>query len=340
MNNIQIKRGNGEPPQLLEGELGYSLDTEKLYIGKSNQSGNTVFESSQSINNQFSEINEKIDNHIIVNNLNNSNIVKIPTIKTIRLNEDKTGKLIIKLPQTNKGLYIMCNIKIYDYGKDTVCTYTIGNSFLPSTLTWGGENINAASCSGNGELSGLPVTFGTYNSNIPIITIGDSTSTWSNGCLIVIDDLIGSIQYYDYFSQDWDISIDTDITLTGSYIFNTAKRVLLFSGAVKTGNIKLADDVRNYNQLVFRHHSTTTGTGFGSAKVAFTKLNYIEPLLFSDISPDNTTNNRHTTYVGRGYFTDYYTFYLDHGIFNVVHTSKSNHGGGTQYYVREVWGIK
>lgn len=61
MNNIQIKRGNGEPPQLLEGELGYSLDTEKLYIGKSNQSGNTVFESSQSIDNQFSEINEKIN---------------------------------------------------------------------------------------------------------------------------------------------------------------------------------------------------------------------------------------------------------------------------------------
>lgn len=120
-------------------------------------------------------------------------------------------------------------------------------------------------------------------------------------------------------------------------------RTLLFEGAVKTGVITLVESMNNYRYLVFNISSATSGDPFGAGIYPVLEQNQMstQSVLCYDSVPKATYNaNAVTIYTGR--FTKQSDTQLNTDIpihNNIIRTEQSI-GGGTEYYVREIWGVR
>ena len=123
------------------------------------------------------------------------------------------------------------------------------------------------------------------------------------------------------------------------------KRVLLFQGAIKTGDITLNDNMYNYRFLFITISGGTSGVSYGGG--IYTVLqkeetnfeNSMQSFMGIDV-PTTSKKNTVYTYAGKFINKNSTTLNIAVPIKNVIHTYSENHGGGSQYHVREVWGIK
>lgn len=126
------------------------------------------------------------------------------------------------------------------------------------------------------------------------------------------------------------------------------KRVLLFQGAIKTGDITLNDNMYNYRFLYIKVSASTEGYTYGggiypiidptlnnSYQKTQSFMGYEVPSESNESSP-NAVN----TYSGIFVNKNETTLTVVKQIGNVSHQSGKNHGGGTKYYVREIFGIR
>ncbi len=116
--------------------------------------------------------------------------------------------------------------------------------------------------------------------------------------------------------------------------------VKLFEGAVKTGDITLSDSIYNYIFLVFSISAETSNAPYGYAAMPIIKNRKDTYQIFQGTGALNSNPNQYSTYVGGVVPTSDNVFQISKPVMNVIHTSGSTHGGGTTYYIREVWGIK
>ena len=123
------------------------------------------------------------------------------------------------------------------------------------------------------------------------------------------------------------------------------KRTLLFQGAIKKGNITLNDNMYNYRFLFITISGGTSGVSYGGG--IYTVLqkeetnfeNGMQSFMGIDV-PTTSEKNTVYTYAGKFINKNSTTLNIAVPIKNVIHTYSENHGGGSQYHVREVWGIK
>lgn len=118
------------------------------------------------------------------------------------------------------------------------------------------------------------------------------------------------------------------------------KRVLLFEGAVKTGVITLNESMNNYRYLVFNISSSTSGGPFGSGIYPVLEMSTQSVLCYDSVPKATYNANAVTIYTGR--FTKQSDTQLNTDIpihNNIIRTEQSI-GGGTEYYVREIWGVR
>ena len=126
------------------------------------------------------------------------------------------------------------------------------------------------------------------------------------------------------------------------------KRTLLFQGAIKTGDITLNDNMYNYRFLYIKISASTSGYTYGggiytiidptlnnSNNKTQSFMGYEVPEESNESSP-NAVN----TYSGIFVNKNETTLTVFKQISNVSHQSGKNHGGGTKYYVREIFGIR
>lgn len=127
------------------------------------------------------------------------------------------------------------------------------------------------------------------------------------------------------------------------------QKKLLFQGAIKDTGMSsfLSENLYNFKFLVVGIASTSTGApyGYGILPIIDGRQDAYQVVLSGgalEASP-----NKYATYVGGLSFNssgneEGYTlsFTIEKPFMNVIHTSGSNHGGGTIYYVRELWGIR
>lgn len=144
--------------------------------------------------------------------------------------------------------------------------------------------------------------------------------------------------------------INDNINLLNSRVDNLEdiKRVLLFQGAIKTGDITLNDNMYNYRFLYIKVSSGTSGYTYGGG---------IYPIIDPTLNNSNhktqafmgyeapaedadSTPNTVITYSGVFVNKNETTLTVFSQISNVAHQSGKNHTGGTKYYVREVIGIR
>lgn len=118
------------------------------------------------------------------------------------------------------------------------------------------------------------------------------------------------------------------------------KRVLLFEGAVKTGVITLNESMNNYRYLIFNISSSTSGGPFGSGIYPVLEMSTQSVLCYDSVPKATYNANAVTIYTGR--FTKQSDTQLNTDIpihNNIIRTEQSI-GGGTEYYVREIWGVR
>ena len=125
-------------------------------------------------------------------------------------------------------------------------------------------------------------------------------------------------------------------------------RNLLFQGAIKTGDITLNDNMYNYRFLYIKISASPSGYTYGggiytiidptlnnSNNKTQSFMGYEVPEESNESSP-NAVN----TYSGIFVNKNETTLTVFKQISNVSHQSGKNHGGGTKYYVREIFGIR
>ena len=115
---------------------------------------------------------------------------------------------------------------------------------------------------------------------------------------------------------------------------------LLFEGAIKTGNITLSENIYNYTFLVFSISAETSNAPYGYAAMPIIRNRKDTYQIFQGTGALSSNPNQYSTYVGGVVPTSDNVFQISKPVMNVIHTSGSTHGGGTTYYIREVWGIK
>lgn len=144
-------------------------------------------------------------------------------------------------------------------------------------------------------------------------------------------------------------SVDTLLNVESAFTEAIqVKRVKLFDGAVKTGSLTLNDNVQNYRTLCFLISSDQTGIPFGYGSYVT-----IDPSLLSDYggqSPLCTDAVAHTQwdtnaivlYSGRMIFdpSQPNKITIDNPFHNVIIRAGQSIGGATEYYIRNVWGVK
>ena len=144
-------------------------------------------------------------------------------------------------------------------------------------------------------------------------------------------------------------SVDTLLNVESAFTEAIqVKRVKLFDGAVKTGSLTLNDNVQNYRTLCFLISSGQTGIPFGYGSYVT-----IDPSLLSDYggqSPLCTDAVAHTQwntnaivlYSGRMIFdpSQPNKITIDNPFHNVIIRAGQSIGGATEYYIRNVWGIR
>lgn len=127
--------------------------------------------------------------------------------------------------------------------------------------------------------------------------------------------------------------------------FTDMNPTLLFQGAIKTGDIKLNDNMYNYRFLYIKVSASTSGYTYGGGIYTI-----IDPILNNSNNktqtvmgyevPSNDDTNSVITYSGVFVNTNETTLTVFKEVSNVSHQSGKNHTGGTKYYVREIFGIR
>lgn len=148
-------------------------------------------------------------------------------------------------------------------------------------------------------------------------------------------DLIAELPLYEVHIEGINIT-EVESCLSIVYPLSKIKRDLLFEGAVYTGEINLNADLNNYRFLVFNVCIDTVSTAFGYG--FWPVLNNIGQNQ-NVIAGDTTAQNNHSTYMGKVKQVNDTTINIALAFSNVRHISGQNHGGGSQYYVREIWGV-
>ena len=123
--------------------------------------------------------------------------------------------------------------------------------------------------------------------------------------------------------------------------------VKLFEGAVapnENETVTLKESMNNYKLLVFLLGSGSNDTPFGFALYPVMDQSQIpgfggQSPLFSN-APPITEKNNITLYSGRFKNISETQIQIIYPIRNIVLTSGAAVGGGTQYYLRQIWGIK
>lgn len=172
-----------------------------------------------------------------------------------------------------------------------------------------------------------------------------------------------SLKFVNNLTQDnindggliYQFNLGTVSSTSNSITFNKASNImggiyrkLLFEGAVKTGSLTLNDNVQNYRTLCFLISSGQTGIPFGYGSYVT-----IDPSLLSDYggqSPLCTDAVAHTQwdtnaivlYSGRMIFdpSQPNKITIDNPFHNVIIRAGQSIGGATEYYIRNVWGVK
>ena len=144
--------------------------------------------------------------------------------------------------------------------------------------------------------------------------------------------LFGSSNMYPIGSKGGSFNDDT----------SEIKRDLIFSGAVKTGNILLNNSISNYRFLILSISEDTNTYTFGNAVIPIIETSSKRLDVFFG-QPSYSISNYQVSYSGalifpNGIDSTEITIYKD--ISNVSHRSGYDHWGDTSQYIRYIWGIK
>lgn len=122
-------------------------------------------------------------------------------------------------------------------------------------------------------------------------------------------------------------------------VIEDKRQPLLFSGAVQSGNITLNDSLFNYKFLIMQIVSASGGVPWGTGLFPVQQ----EPPNNQTVTFQNTTTpNEHSTYMGRFIYskTAPKVITVETVISNVIHPTGKPHGGATQYYMGQIWGVR
>ena len=151
-------------------------------------------------------------------------------------------------------------------------------------------------------------------------------------------DLVAELPVFQVNIEGINIT-NVDVLLKIIPAFTNLSQPLLFDGAIKTGNITLTDSIFNYKFLIIQMASDSSGITFGTAMVPIQQIPPAsQTILFTNVAELQT----HSTYMGRCVYSTNSpnVMNITVPINNVVHTSGENHGGGSTYFVRQIYGVK
>lgn len=133
-------------------------------------------------------------------------------------------------------------------------------------------------------------------------------------------------------------SVDTLLDIVPS--LSQINRKLLFQGAIKTGVITLNESMNNYRYLVFNISSSTSGGPFGTGLYPVLEMSTQSVLCYNSVP--KTTYNANAVTIYTGTFTKQSDTQLNTDIpihNNIIRTNQAV-GGGAEYYVRQIWGVR
>lgn len=122
--------------------------------------------------------------------------------------------------------------------------------------------------------------------------------------------------------------------------FTDKNAELLFEGAIESGSITLNNNMYLYSYLVIGINTTSSGSPYGWAvyPVLPTAALGAGYQAFAGFNSQNENPHQITTYSGRLINISENVLRIESPVTNVGHTSGSNHNGGSNYYIRQIWG--
>ena len=155
---------------------------------------------------------DRIITNIIVDKKNG--VTSIHVVATGYIGSNKTGKLIVKLPQGFVGTMIKFTVEILEKYGNTFAEYDIlGQIYAGGDGNW--ASISTSACRGIGNNIELPVSFGEEEDRAAI-AIGNDNTSWGSYSAVKIKDVTA---YFTHFSaaewaSGWEISAGVP---TGTY---------------------------------------------------------------------------------------------------------------------------
>ena len=193
---IQVKRGlETNLPTLSQGEMGFTTDSKKVFIG-------------DGVSNV--ELVSSYEDSRISNNLNADGVVTIsnPQGATYSGGDNDTGAIKITLPQSWTNTMIRFEIDVYLYNLVQNFKLTVGGYNYGTGARW----VNYfAQILGN-TASDNRVRFG-HDGTKCCIVIGETTSEWDYPIIAVKNFQAGYKNYaVDEWDDGWDITLETNIS--------------------------------------------------------------------------------------------------------------------------------
>ena len=176
-----------------------------------------------------------------------TNYIAFPQNGTFSYANDKTGILIIQLPQTKTNTCIRFDVQIYSYegSKKSLATYHIGGCNANNAEGW--KDLQAYS-TGDGILSNLNVRFGLDANENAIITIGEITTNWSSPKVAITNLIVGNNssgadnEAIDKWSYGWVVNIsDSNPMASTAESITSPKDDVLYSGMNLLPNTQYMD---------------------------------------------------------------------------------------------------
>ena len=176
-----------------------------------------------------------------------TNYIAFPQNGTFSYANDKTGILIIQLPQTKTNTCIRFDVQIYSYegSKKSLATYHIGGCNANNVEGW--KDLQAYS-TGDGILSNLNVRFGLDANENAIITIGEIITNWSSPKIAITNLIVGNNnsgadnEAIDKWSYGWVVNIsDSNPMASTAESITSPKDDILYSGMNLLPNTQYMD---------------------------------------------------------------------------------------------------
>lgn len=167
-----------------------------------------------------------------------------------------------------------------------------------------------------------------------------------------------SLKFVNNLTQDnindggliYQFNLGSITSTSNSITFNKASNImggvyrkLLFEGAVKTGVITLNESMNNYRYLVFNISSATSGDPFGAGiypVLEQSQMSTQSVLCYDSVDKSVYNANAVTVYSGRFSKVSDTQINTDIPIHNNIIRTNIATGGGTEYYVRQIWGVR